>query len=307
MNQDYHVFQGMRQDNPPIRQNTNFLWDAYNIRLTNRGDNSLLNVSNEKGNKELLTLEGRYVGHCIVGDYLVVFTVSRDKLSKKYYTSIYRIDKAFNIKTLISKLALAMNLAYIETLGVYEGEFVQKVYWVDGINQPRVINIVADKLAVEGGKIDSVDNYVYPEGCFDFIRNVKLVDYINIYREEGNGSFAPGVIQYAFSYPDRLHASFPRLDFKTCTQLTFEQPDTKRFRNLALAYEALDKGGNMPCIINAANEVVVSAFLNDRISFLGMSDVIEKCMQQVSFIEKPTYEDYVATDKLTRIMANELI
>ena len=114
-------------------------------------------------------------------------------------------------------------------------------------------------------------------------------------------------IQDAFSYPDRLHASFPRLDFKTCTQLTFEQPDTKRFRNLALAYEALDKGGNMPCIINAANEVVVSAFLNDRISFLGMSDVIEKCMQQVSFIEKPTYEDYVATDKLTRIMANELI
>ena len=114
-------------------------------------------------------------------------------------------------------------------------------------------------------------------------------------------------IQYAFSYPDRLYASFPRLDFKTCTQLTFEQPDTKRFRNLALAYEALDKGGNMPCIINAANEVVVSAFLNDRISFLGMSDVIEKCMQQVSFIEKPTYEDYVATDKLTRIMANELI
>ena len=114
-------------------------------------------------------------------------------------------------------------------------------------------------------------------------------------------------IPYAFSYPDRLHASFPRLDFKTCTQLTFEQPDTKRFRNLALAYEALDKGGNMPCIINAANEVVVSAFLNDRISFLGMSDVIEKCMQQVSFIEKPTYEDYVATDKLTRIMANELI
>lgn len=114
-------------------------------------------------------------------------------------------------------------------------------------------------------------------------------------------------IQYAFSYPDRLHASFPRLDFKTCTQLTFEQPDTKRFRNLALAYDALDKGGNMPCIINAANEVVVSAFLNDRISFLGMSDVIEKCMQQVSFIEKPTYEDYVATDKLTRIMANELI
>lgn len=83
-------------------------------------------------------------------------------------------------------------------------------------------------------------------------------------------------IQYAFSYPDRLHASFPRLDFSKCTQLTFEQPDTERFRNLALAYEALHRGGNMPCIVNAANEVCVAAFLHDRISFLGMSDVIEK-------------------------------
>ncbi|MBE6287498.1 MAG: 1-deoxy-D-xylulose-5-phosphate reductoisomerase [Mediterranea massiliensis] len=114
-------------------------------------------------------------------------------------------------------------------------------------------------------------------------------------------------IQYAFSYPDRMKASFPRLDFRQCTQLTFEQPDTVRFRNLALAYEALNRAGNMPCIVNAANEVVVAAFLHDRISFLGMSDVIEQCMQRISFISKPTYEDYVATDKLTRIMANELI
>ena len=114
-------------------------------------------------------------------------------------------------------------------------------------------------------------------------------------------------IQYAFSYPQRLKASFPRLDFKMCTNLTFEQPDTGRFRNLALAYEALHKGGNMPCIVNAANEVVVAAFLRDEISFLGMSDVIEKAMSLVSFIEKPEYEDYVATDTMTRRIAQELI
>ena len=114
-------------------------------------------------------------------------------------------------------------------------------------------------------------------------------------------------IQYAFSYPDRLHASFPRLDFSKCTQLTFEQPDTERFRNLALAYEALHRGGNMPCIVNAANEVVVEAFLHDRISFLGMSDVIEKTMGRVSFIQKPTYEDYVATDAEARRIAESLI
>lgn len=114
-------------------------------------------------------------------------------------------------------------------------------------------------------------------------------------------------IQYAFSYPDRLHASFPRLDFSKCTQLTFEQPDTERFRNLALAYEALHRGGNMPCIVNAANEVCVAAFLHDRISFLGMSDVIEKTMGRVSFIQKPTYEDYVETDAEARRIAESLI
>lgn len=114
-------------------------------------------------------------------------------------------------------------------------------------------------------------------------------------------------IQYAFSYPKRIKASFPRIDWQTCTQLTFEQPDTTHFRNLALAYEALHQAGNMPCIVNAANEIVVNAFLHDRISFLGMSDVIEKCMQQATFISKPTYEDYVATDAEARRLTAELI
>lgn len=114
-------------------------------------------------------------------------------------------------------------------------------------------------------------------------------------------------IQYAFSYPDRLKASFPRMDFSVCTNLTFEQPDTERFRNLALAYEALHRGGNMPCIVNAANEVVVAAFLRDEISFLRMSEVIEKTMHAASFIVKPDYEDYVATDAEARRIAAELI
>lgn len=114
-------------------------------------------------------------------------------------------------------------------------------------------------------------------------------------------------IQYAFSYPDRLKATLPRLDFAQCTSLTFEQPDTKRFRNLALAYEALHQGGNMPCIVNAANEVVVAAFLNEKISFLDMSNVIEQTMQNTSFISKPTYDDYVSTDTEARRIASELI
>lgn len=114
-------------------------------------------------------------------------------------------------------------------------------------------------------------------------------------------------IQYAFSYPKREPLSGERLDFMKCNTLTFEAPDTRRFRNLALAYEALHRGGNMPCIVNAANEVVVASFLKDQISFLGMSDVIEKAMERVTFIQTPTYEDYVETDALTRRVAAEMV
>ena len=114
-------------------------------------------------------------------------------------------------------------------------------------------------------------------------------------------------IQYAFSYPQRLPLSTERLDFSTLSSLTFEQPDPVRFRNLALSFEALERGGNMACILNAANEVCVAAFLKERVGFLQMSDVIERTMQKVDFITTPTYEDYVATDAIARRVAEELI
>jgi len=107
-------------------------------------------------------------------------------------------------------------------------------------------------------------------------------------------------IQYAFTYPERIHSEFPRLDFMTYPELTFEKPDTKRFRNLALAYLAMEMGGNMPCILNAANEIVVAAFLKDKIGFLQMSDIIERVMQKATFIKKPVYDDYVLTDEQAR-------
>ena len=102
-------------------------------------------------------------------------------------------------------------------------------------------------------------------------------------------------IAYAFSFPTRMRSMAPRLDFNQYSTLTFEEPDMERFRNLAFAFEAARQGGNMPCILNAANEVVVAAFLQDRIGFLQMSDVIERTMRKASFIVNPSYEDYVAT------------
>lgn len=114
-------------------------------------------------------------------------------------------------------------------------------------------------------------------------------------------------IQYALAYPHRIDADFPRFDFLNYPNLTFEKPDLETFKNLGLAYDAMNKGGNMPCILNAANEVVVAAFLKDQIGFLEMSDVIAECMQNVAFISQPSYDDYVLTDKETRIFASSKI
>lgn len=114
-------------------------------------------------------------------------------------------------------------------------------------------------------------------------------------------------IQYALTYPNRIKSDFERIDFFKLNTLTFEEPDLNTFRNLSFAYQAIAKGGNMPCVLNAANEIAVAAFLQDKTGFLEMSDILEQTMQKVSFVSSPTYEDYVQTDAESRRIANELI
>ena len=114
-------------------------------------------------------------------------------------------------------------------------------------------------------------------------------------------------IQYALTYPFRFKTDYPRFNFMDYPQLTFEKPDTEIFRCLGLAFEAMRQNGNMPCILNAANEIVVHAFLQDKIGFLQIADVIEVCMQKISFVAEPSLGDYIQTDHETRIIANELI
>jgi 1-deoxy-D-xylulose-5-phosphate reductoisomerase len=114
-------------------------------------------------------------------------------------------------------------------------------------------------------------------------------------------------IHYALAYPDRLKTDFERFSFLKYPELTFSKADTKSFRNLELAYKAMEKAGNMPCILNAANEIVVEAFLRDKIGFLEMSDVIEACMQEMNFVAHATLNDYLETDRLTRVFASELV
>ncbi len=114
-------------------------------------------------------------------------------------------------------------------------------------------------------------------------------------------------IQYALSFPQRIASKFPRYDFKKPSTLTFEEPDLRTFRNLSLATEALYKGGNMPCILNAANEIAVFAFLRNKIGFLDITAVVEKTMGKIHFMEKPTLDDYIETDNEARSYAASLI
>ena len=114
-------------------------------------------------------------------------------------------------------------------------------------------------------------------------------------------------IQYALGFPERLKNTFKRFNFMDYPNLTFEKPDAKTFRNLQLAYDAMEKGGNMPGILNAANEIAVASFLQDKIGFLNMSDLIADCMEKITFVSNPTLEDYIDSDETTRKLANELL
>ncbi|WP_316743464.1 1-deoxy-D-xylulose-5-phosphate reductoisomerase [Pedobacter antarcticus] len=152
-------------------------------------------------------------------------------------------------------------------------------------------------------RLDQIDVIVHPQSVIH-----SLVQF-----NDGSIKAQLGVpdmklpIHYAMAYPDRIETQFPRFNFMDYPELTFYKPDMETFRNLGLAYAALEKGGNMPCIINAANEIVVDAFLHDQIGFLEMSDVIEQCMSDLEFIQQPDLNNYLETDHLTRIFARELV
>ena len=151
--------------------------------------------------------------------------------------------------------------------------------------------------------VDQIDVIVHPQSIIH-----SMVQF-----EDGSIKAQMGLpdmklpIQYALSYPARLKNNFKRFDFINYPQLTFEKPDIETFRNLALAFDALQQGGNMPCIINAANEIAVAGFLNKNIGFLTMSTIIEQCMQQIPYKASPDLDDYLNTDKETRIFARNLI
>jgi len=152
-----------------------------------------------------------------------------------------------------------------------------------------------------------------PSSKIDVIVHPESIIHSLVQFEDGSMKAQMGLpdmklpIQYAMGFPNRIKNNFPRFNFLDYPTLNFEPPNTKIFRNLALSFEALDSGGNKPCTLNAANEVVVDAFLNRKIGFLRMSEVIENAMQKVAFIEKPSLDDLIQTNVEARKVTELLI
>lgn len=185
-----YIIKGMQRDPSISKAMSDFSFENMNIRITAREENTLLSVTNEKGNKEIIldtTIEGTLLGHCVLNNFVILF-------SKGEKDNIYRVESTsdgYNIKLLYSGNLSFSTLNPIEAIGIYENENTQKVYWTDGLNQPRVINIVSDE--------DTMNNW--SDNSFDFVRTMGLQEQVSIDRNlVANGVFAPGVLQYSFSY-----------------------------------------------------------------------------------------------------------
>ena len=193
MKTSLHAFKGMNRDISRSKANNEYVFDAQNIRFTAREGETLLSVTNEKGNLDLgISFQGTVIGHCVINKYLVVFSTTGSSGAVRDY--IYRVDVDNNAATVLYSGNLNFSKSNpIESLGIYENENIQKVYWVDGTNQPRVINITKDKL------IGGTPNY--NNNSFDFVQELSLKEVITVNRNLiSNGNFSAGTIQYAFTY-----------------------------------------------------------------------------------------------------------
>ncbi len=198
-------------------------------------------------------------------------------------------------------------------------EFVRTVNKEQALNHPNWcmgVKITIDSASMMNKGLEVIEArwlFDVPQDKIEVLIHPQSVIHSMVQFEDGSIKAQMGLpdmrlpIQYAFGFPHRIKSEFPRLNLLDYPILSFEPPDTKKFRNLAIAYEALRKGGNWPCIMNAANEISVNAFLCDRIGFMEMSDIIEQVLGKSGFIPNPDLEDLKSSDKEARILANQLI
>lgn len=283
MQENTRIFQGMRRDNHPIKQDPSFLWDAHNIRLTARDGNTQLSITNEKSTTKLYSFNENetYIGHSTIGNYLILFTHTELANSKR--DTIYRITLSPEpiIKVLYSEegasTSLNFNVEYpIQAISDYESELVQKVYWVDGNNRPRLINVAKPELT---GKDDC-----YNDAPFDFVQDLKLDEEVTVTRQtSGNGIFPAGTIQYVFTYYNKY------------------QQETNIFHTSELLYLSHNnRGGSPEDSINTAFDIEVKN-IDSRFDYLRIYSIIRTSIDAVPTVKRVTDIELLGNNTVTYI------
>lgn len=296
MQENPRMFMGVRRDLHPIRQRPEFLWDAHNIRLTSRDNNTQLSITNEKSTEPIYSfVEGEsYIGHCTIGNYVILFihsaeydTIYRFDLSKKY------VSMRYPYKGLRPVVLYRGNLNFdtehmIQAIGDYEAELVQKVYWVDGKNRPRVMNISLPELNELKSYPNGEDSFnsIYKDSPFDFVPNMELNENVSIERlNSGNGSFPAGVLQYAFTYYYKYGQ------------------ESNIFHTSELLYTAYpDRGGSPEDSINNAFRIEIDN-IDRKFQYLRIYSIMRTSIDAMPTIKRVA-DIEILSDKITFIDTN---
>ena len=247
------------------------------------------------------------------------------KLSKEYNAPIYPVDSEHSaiFQCLVGENNNAIEKIYLTASGgpfrgkkAAELKTITKKQALKHPNWSMGAKITIDSATLMNKGLEVIEAkwlFNLKKEQIDVVVHPQSIIHSAVQFEDGSIKAQLGIpdmklpIQYALGFPNRLKNNFKRFSFFDYPNLTFEKADEKTFRNLSLAFRAMSKGGNSACILNAANEVAVEAFLNDKIGFLNMSDLIDNCLEKITFVKSPTIEDYIETDQQTRLLANKLL
>ena len=247
------------------------------------------------------------------------------KLSKEYNAPIYPVDSEHSaiFQCLVGENNNAIEKIYLTASGgpfrgkkAAELKTITKKQALKHPNWSMGAKITIDSATLMNKGLEVIEAkwlFNLKKEQIDVVVHPQSIIHSAVQFEDGSIKAQLGIpdmklpIQYALGFPNRFKNNFKRFSFFDYPNLTFEKADEKTFRNLSLAFRAMSKGGNSACILNAANEVAVEAFLNDKIGFLNMSDLIDNCLEKITFVKSPTIEDYIETDQQTRLLANKLL
>ena len=258
-------------------------------------------------NKETLVVAGELVNESVAEHRVAILPVDSE------HSAIFQC-LAGEVGNPIEKVILTASGGPFRTCTMEQLKTVTKVQALKHPNWEMGAKITIDSASMMNKGFEAIEAkwlFGVKPSQIEVLVHPQSVVHSMVQFQDGNIKAQLGVpdmrlpIQYTLTYPERVHSGIPRLDFGIYSDLTFEKPDIKTFRNLGLAYEAMNRGGNAPCVLNAANEIMVTAFLKDEISFTAMSDVIERTMEKASYIARPTLEDYIASDQEGRRIAKE--